>query len=539
MLSPWSFDRYAGLANSGSVDGAESSLPLSLRRNVAESPYSQYIISVDDIAKPFEGGNTSSIKTKNANFSKVVGFKRLGIHYVSLPSGCRTSLPHAESLEEEFVFVVSGNPHVWIDGYVYELKPNCAVGFPAGTGIAHNFINNTNANVELLVVGERTKKENLCSFPVNPEKKETCDIWWVDVPQRPLGPHNGKPGPVQSQEIGKEWPSCIVDCTQLKISKGWHYPGDSETFSEYARLTGPLGLKVLGIGFETLAPGKRSAFPHSHKTEEEFVFILSGTANIWMNGFVHNAKPGDGVAFLPGTNIAHSVINDTNEPLLYIVIGEATDEANEDRVFYPTHPFRNEQCRRRKFLWEDCPTDIEMGSHNGRSKTGIEDHLSFRHVNPSDEDLISDIFRRSPTYFMRVDGCEATLKTVKHAIVDGPEKRIESYLKEFLLIEHKDQPIGVIDIHINHPESGVVYVGLLLLVEDRFGKGFGRRSYDLVQHYVKTIFDAKLMRLGVSDDNDVSIFWENMGFAPNGKTYAWRGENKTTNVVEFDKQVSK
>jgi uncharacterized cupin superfamily protein len=503
-----------------------------------KSLYSKYIIPAQDIAKPFESSG-SAIKTSDANFSQAVGFKKLGIHYVSLPPSCRTSLPHAESHEEEFVLVISGNPHVWIDGYVHELKSNCAVGFPAGTGIAHNFINNTNVNVELLVLGERTKKENLCSFPVNPEQKETCDIWWADAPQRPLGPHNGKPGPIQSHETGKEWPSCIVDCTQLKMSKGWHYPGDSETFSEYARLTDPLGLKVLGIGFETLAPGKRSAFPHSHKTEEEFIFVLSGTANIWMNGFVYEAKPGDGVAFLPGTNIAHSVINDTNEPLLYVVVGEAADEANEDRVFYPNHQFRNEQCRKQKFLWEDRPANVQMGPHNGRSKIGIENHLSLRHVNSSDENLVLDIFKKSPTYFSRVDGCEPTITTVKHAIADGPEKRVESYHKEFLLIEHKDQPIGVVEIHINHPEPGIVYVGLLLLTENIFGKGFGRRSYELVEHYVKMIFGAKTLRLGISDDNDVSPFWKKMGFVPNGKTYSWKGESKTTNVVEFDKRVSK
>lgn len=335
------------------------------------SPYSKYIIPAGNISELFEGSVGSDIKTMNANFSQSVGFKKLGIHYVNLPPGCRTSLPHAESLEE-FVFVISGSPHVWIDGYIYELKSNCAVGFPSGTGMAHNFINNTNSNVELLVLGERTKKENLCSFPVNPEQKENCGIWWSDAPTRPLGPHNGKPGPVQAQEIGKQWPSCMVDCTQLKMSKGWHYPGDSETFGEYARLTDPLGLKVLGIGFETLVPGKRSAFPHSHKTEEEFIFVLSGTASIWMNGFVHEAKPGDGVAFLPNTNIAHSVINDTDEPLLYVVVGEAADEANEDRVFYPNHEFRNKQGRKKKFFWDDRPTGVKMGSHSGRSKIGIE-----------------------------------------------------------------------------------------------------------------------------------------------------------------------
>src|SRR6266446_3557858 len=100
---------------------------------------SQYVVPAPDISKLFEGASGSLVKTKIANFSKHFGFKKLGIHHVNLPPNSRTSLPHAESLEEEFVFVISGHPHVWIDGHVYELRPNCAVGFPAGTGIAHNF----------------------------------------------------------------------------------------------------------------------------------------------------------------------------------------------------------------------------------------------------------------------------------------------------------------------------------------------------------------------------------------------------------------
>ncbi|MEI6398182.1 MAG: cupin domain-containing protein, partial [Pseudomonadota bacterium] len=51
-------------------------------------------------------------------------------------------------------------------------------------------------------------------------------------------------------------------------------------------------------------PGKRSSWPHAHSLEEEFAFILSGSPDIWMNGYIYLAKPGDGIYFPPGTNIA-------------------------------------------------------------------------------------------------------------------------------------------------------------------------------------------------------------------------------------------
>jgi len=49
--------------------------------------------------------------------------------------GCRTSTPHAYSLEEEFVFVVEGRPDLWVDGEIRPPRPGDGIAFPAGTFI--------------------------------------------------------------------------------------------------------------------------------------------------------------------------------------------------------------------------------------------------------------------------------------------------------------------------------------------------------------------------------------------------------------------
>lgn len=127
-----------------------------------------------------------------APFARNFGLTRLGIHHETLPPGRRTSYPHAESHEEEFVYVIEGYPDVWIDGELHALKPGDGVGFPAGTGIAHAFLNNTDRDVRLLVVGEANKPENMCHYPVNPGREAYGTPNWPDVPERPLGPHDGK-----------------------------------------------------------------------------------------------------------------------------------------------------------------------------------------------------------------------------------------------------------------------------------------------------------------------------------------------------------
>ena len=126
-----------------------------------------------------------------APFGRAFGLTKLGIHHERLPPGRRTSFPHAESAEEEFVYVIEGEPNVWLDGYLHRLKPGDAVGFPAATGIAHTFLNNTDAEVRLLVVGERSKPENRIFYPRNPDRRLLREDWWDNHPERPLGPHDG------------------------------------------------------------------------------------------------------------------------------------------------------------------------------------------------------------------------------------------------------------------------------------------------------------------------------------------------------------
>ena len=57
----------------------------------------------------------------DANYSRHFGFARLGIHHIRLEPGHRTSFPHAESAEDDFVYVLAGTPDVWLDGVVHRL----------------------------------------------------------------------------------------------------------------------------------------------------------------------------------------------------------------------------------------------------------------------------------------------------------------------------------------------------------------------------------------------------------------------------------
>lgn len=131
-----------------------------------------------------------------APVGRLLGLKKIGIHIETLPPGRRTSWPHAEKEEEEFAFVISGHPQAWIDGNIYNLNPGDFIAFPAGTGIAHTFINNSEQIAVLLVGGEATKPTNKIYYPLHPERNQQMkekDALWEDWPPRELGGHDGLP----------------------------------------------------------------------------------------------------------------------------------------------------------------------------------------------------------------------------------------------------------------------------------------------------------------------------------------------------------
>jgi uncharacterized cupin superfamily protein/nucleoside-diphosphate-sugar epimerase len=100
---------------------------------------------------------------------EAVGLTHLGISFVRLAPGQRSSLPHAHSQEDEYFHVIEGTPDLWQDGVLHRLSPGDAVGFPAGTGIAHTVVNQTDRPVLLFVVGERMRAGDQLRYPMNPE----------------------------------------------------------------------------------------------------------------------------------------------------------------------------------------------------------------------------------------------------------------------------------------------------------------------------------------------------------------------------------
>jgi uncharacterized cupin superfamily protein len=221
----------------------------------------------------------------------------------------------------------------------------------------------------MLTIGEASRYNSKIHFPLTRD----MDKWlepkgklWRDAPQRKIGPHDGKSDamrghPLAADVNAKRKPACVVDWKKIK-NTGSTYPNDEEKLADWSHLSVALGLTRVGVGHDFVHPGQRTSWPHAEFDEEEFVYVLEGTPDAWIDGHLHRLKPGDGVGFPDRTGVAHCLINNTDKPVRLITVGEAS--RRRSKCVYPLHPKRNKEIG--EGLWKDAPKH-KLGPHDGLS----------------------------------------------------------------------------------------------------------------------------------------------------------------------------
>jgi uncharacterized cupin superfamily protein len=71
---------------------------------------------------------------------------------------------------------------------------------------------------------------------------------------------------------------------------------------------------------------------HAHTRQDEFVYILQGTPTLHTDAGSTRLAPGMCAGFRAGSGDAHRLLNETNEPVLYLEVG---DRAAGDEASYP------------------------------------------------------------------------------------------------------------------------------------------------------------------------------------------------------------
>jgi uncharacterized cupin superfamily protein len=95
----------------------------------------------------------------------------------------------------------------------------------------------------------------------------------------------------------------------------------------------------VGVAIEELPPGKQSCPFHFHMLEEEHVLVLEGECTLRLGEERVRFKAGDYAVFPAGVKTGHCLVNETDRPCRYVVIGE--NNPNESCVYPDSNKVSN------------------------------------------------------------------------------------------------------------------------------------------------------------------------------------------------------
>ena len=94
-------------------------------------------------------------KRQKRPLGDLFGLKNFGVNLTRLKPGGESALLHRHSKQDEFVYILEGEPTLVTDRGDIALAPGMCAGFAAG-GIAHQLVNRTDGDVVYLEIGDRT-----------------------------------------------------------------------------------------------------------------------------------------------------------------------------------------------------------------------------------------------------------------------------------------------------------------------------------------------------------------------------------------------
>ena len=131
------------------------------------------------------------------------------------------------------------------------------------------------------------------------------------------------------------FPDCVSAAEVKPRTKPSVYP---EPFAsrmagrEKRALGDVFGLTNFGVNLTRLAPGAVSALHHAHTLQDEFVYVIEGRPTLYTDAGPQQLEPGMCAGFKAGTGNAHHLANESNQPVLYLEVGDRT---LDDCATYP------------------------------------------------------------------------------------------------------------------------------------------------------------------------------------------------------------
>ena len=127
----------------------------------------------------------------------------------------------------------------------------------------------------------------------------------------------------------------VLDPKTITPRTGTNYPEPyrSKLAGREKRVLGDaVGLRNFGVNLVRLPPGAMSAMRHWHSRQDEFVYVLEGTATLLSDAGKTPIPAGSCAGFPAGAPDGHCIANESDRDVVYLEVG---DRASGDVSTYP------------------------------------------------------------------------------------------------------------------------------------------------------------------------------------------------------------
>jgi len=244
--------------------------------------------------------------------SDAAGLTRMGVKIREIPPGLTGTHLHFHDLEEEWAYVLAGRGIVRIGPLSLPVRSGSFTAFPPGPR-PHHFVASGDGPLVILEGGERRWGEDSCTYPelgVRSCRGEDERI---------------EPGSLPAFEGGAEQLVHTGDVDE----RARKHPLAEGVVRHQRAIDAAAGLTRQACAFVRVEAGGETTAFHTHTGTDEWVYLLSGEAEVRLGSDWHDVAAGDFIGH-PANSAAH--VMRARSEITYLMGGE---HVADDVVLYP------------------------------------------------------------------------------------------------------------------------------------------------------------------------------------------------------------
>ena len=148
---------------------------------------------------------------------------------------------------------------------------------------------------------------------------------------------------------------------------------------------------------------------------------------------------------------------------------------------------------------------------------------------------VLDIYIGNDYYFNKILNIPQSITNVEQDIANIPDG-VQKSQKNYRLVSFNNEILGAVDYITGYPEKNTLFIGLLIIKNNKHRQGFGEKIFNYLEDLFKSEGFLKL-RLGVIANNEIGFsFWKKQNFKEIERKVLKFG-NSEKEVIVMEKKI--